>query len=191
MGPNKPSGMGGPIVLFWNADAGSATTAQEALTVFGAGAVQEVQDLGGIVAAPDKTTHLGQLTGLYWFSGDVPFADQLVACAIQQRHIDTQHIHSVGFAGGGHLSTYLWYVRSGYIASVATYWGGLEPIPTGLQDPSHMPAALVQHGDLLNSGAYGYLPGTWLMDLKQRKAFFIDCNDGTINTGADSFSIAP
>jgi hypothetical protein len=181
--------------LYWYSIGGGATgelLAQEAPTVLGADIVQQIQDMGGIVAAPNESSHVGDIQGLWWFSGDVAFADQLVACAIQQRHIDTQHIHSVGsYLGGGGMTTYLWYVRSGYLASVVTYWGGLYPHPADLQDPSHVPPALVEHGDPMKSGEIGGPSGTWEMDLQQRNAFFIDCNDGSATPSSGAYSIAP
>jgi dienelactone hydrolase len=59
-----------------------------------------------------------------WYTSDGAFADQAVACAIQNKHGDPTHIHTAGYSAGGLQTVWMWYARSGYLASVISYSGG-------------------------------------------------------------------
>jgi predicted esterase len=113
--------------------------------------------------------------------------DQGVACAIQQLHSDVRHIHSAGYSAGALQTVYVWYARSGYVASVISYSGGDVTINTApFQDASNVAPALVAHG---GAGQDTYGAGTATVDFSQTSAaweatisgdhgHYIDCNDG-------------
>jgi hypothetical protein len=194
VGANNAAGAGGPIMIYWHA---TGMTYTEVNTGLGAAGMQEIQSLGGIVASADSTSTTGANTGNnVWYTGDVDFADQIIACAIQQQHIDTRHIHVGGYSAGGLQTVYHWYARSGYVASVVSYSGGAAVInQTQLQDPSHAPAAIAAHGapgsdalgiDFANASA------SWETAIKGAGGFVIDCNDGSSHVDiAKRMAIAP
>lgn len=49
-------------------------------------------------------------------------ADEIVACLAEANRIDPTHIHSMGMSAGGLQTTAISFVRSAYIASVATFF---------------------------------------------------------------------
>ena len=139
---------GGPLVLYWYATGSNPNEAGYAL-----GATeQQITGAGGIVATPYADTTAGQFE---WFIvnkssklDDFIVADEIVACLAQANLIDTTHIHSMGMSAGALQTTAVSFLRSNWIASVATYSGG---IPSGysapaMQDPANKFAALIFDG---------------------------------------------
>ncbi len=141
---------GGPLILYWHA---TGSNPNEAAYALGA-TEQQITGAGGIVAAPYPDPDAGQFE---WFivnkSGstrqdDFMLADEIVGCLAQAHLIDTNHIHSMGMSAGALQTTAVSLVRSKWIASVATYSGGLPmgyPAPA-MQDPSNKFAALIFYG---------------------------------------------
>jgi len=74
-------------------------------------------------------------------------ADEVVGCLAQAHMIDTNRIHSMGMSAGALQTTAIGFIRASYIASVATYSGGVPPgfMPTN-QDPENKFAALIFDG---------------------------------------------
>jgi predicted esterase len=177
---------GGPIVFYWHGTGSSATL--EVPTAFDTSAVVSA---GGIVIGPEVSTRTGTPTGNtgddVWYQSDAAFMDQGVACALQQLHADPRHIHTAGYSAGALQAVYMWYARSGYVASIISYSGGDVVInTTALQDPSNIPAAIVAHG---GAGQDTYGTGTTAVDFSKTSAAwesvisgdhgtYIDCNDG-------------
>ena len=61
--------------------------------------------------------------------------------------IDATHIHSMGMSAGALQTTAVSFMRSSYIASVATYSGGIPPgFTPAIEDPANMFAALIFDG---------------------------------------------
>lgn len=132
----------GPLVIYWYATFSSVA---EVTSGLGQAAINEITSQGGVVAAMYATSKTGTNTGdNVWYTGDFDYSDEVVACAIQQQHIDTRHIHATGFSAGGLQSGWMAFARSNYIASVVTYSGG--SITTTLQDPGNVPSVMCQHG---------------------------------------------
>jgi predicted esterase len=177
---------GGPIIFYWHATSSMAT--YEVPVAFDTSAVIAA---GGIIIGPETTTRTGTPTGNtgddVWYQSDAAFMDQGVACAIQQLHSDVRHIHSAGYSAGALQTVYVWYARSGYVASVISYSGGDVTINTApFQDASNVAPALVAHG---GAGQDTYGAGTATVDFSQTSAaweatisgdhgHYIDCNDG-------------
>jgi predicted esterase len=137
----------GELILYWYAT-GSGTFESG----YSLGATQAaITDAGGIVATPYADPTAGQFE---WFMvngsaklDDFLVADEVVGCLAQAHLIDAKRIHSMGMSAGALQTTALSFVRSAYIASVATYSGGIPPgfSPT-IQDPANKFAALIFDG---------------------------------------------
>jgi poly(3-hydroxybutyrate) depolymerase len=180
----KASSATGPIVIYWH---GTGTNAQESATSLGNG-ITDIDNLGGLVAAADSTSSTGTNTGDgVWYTGDVDYADFIIACAMQQLNIDTSHLHVAGYSAGALQTGYMWYARSGYIASAIFYSGG--GFGSTLQDPSNAPAMIGAHGApgdsscTITSSNCDFLAGSTTMFETAAKAagapMVIDCNDGS------------
>jgi len=138
----------GPLILYWHA---TGSNPNEAAYALGA-TLQQVTAAGGIVAAPYADTTAGQFE---WFIvnkstklDDFILADEIVGCLAQAHAIDTTHIHSMGMSAGALQTTAVSFMRSSWIASVATYSGG---IPAGYaapanEDPANKFAAFIFDG---------------------------------------------
>jgi poly(3-hydroxybutyrate) depolymerase len=137
----------GPLIVYWYAT-GSST--QEAAYSLGA-TLATIEAAGGIVVAPDADPTAGEFE---WFIvngspklDDFQVADEIVGCAAKTTGIDTTHIHSMGMSAGALQTTAVSFMRSAYIASVATYSGGMPPgfMPT-TENPANKFAALIFDG---------------------------------------------
>jgi poly(3-hydroxybutyrate) depolymerase len=176
---------GGPLIVYWHATASNAT--YEVPLAFDTAAVTTA---GGMIVGFESTTRTGTPTNTtgndVWYQSDVAFADQAVACAIQQVHVDPRHIHVAGYSAGALQSVYMWFARSGYVASVISYSGGDVLIDeAAFQDPAHAAAAIVAHGaagkDVFGGTDFANASATWETQIKQAGALSIDCNDGQMH----------
>jgi poly(3-hydroxybutyrate) depolymerase len=170
----------GPVVIYWYA---TGSNPQEAVRGLGQAAIDEIIAQGGLVAAPGATNRKGTNTGNgVWYTGDFDTTDEVIACAIQQLHVDTSRIHAAGFSAGGLQTTRMSYDRSGYLASVVTYSGGTSGFGAGTpQDPGNVPAAMVVHGapgsDVVVID-FAQASAAFEADIMKRGGFSIDCNHG-------------
>jgi poly(3-hydroxybutyrate) depolymerase len=137
----------GPLIFYWYA---TGSSVQEASYSLGA-TLASIQAEGGIVVVPQADPSAGQFE---WFIvnqspklDDFLVADEIVACAAKNTMVDTTHIHAMGMSAGALQTTAMSFMRSAYVASVATYSGGL---PSGfspmVQDPANKFAALIFDG---------------------------------------------
>ncbi len=143
-----PTKVGGPLILYWHA---TGSNPNEAAYALGA-TEQQITAAGGIVAAPYADSTAGQFE---WFIvnmspklDDFILADEIVGCLAQAKLIDTTHIHSMGISAGALQTTAVSFLRSSWIASVATYSGGVpsgHPAPAS-EDPANKFAALIFDG---------------------------------------------
>jgi hypothetical protein len=172
---------GGPIVVYWHGTASSP--AGEIPIAFDTNAVASA---GGIIIGFNANSRTGATSGntgdAVWYTSDGAFADQAVACAIKNNHMDPKHIHTAGYSAGGLQTVWMWYARSGYLASVISYSGGSSIINTApMQDAKNLPAAIAAHGapgsDALGLD-FAMASATWESAIKQGGGFSIDCNDG-------------
>ncbi len=180
-GSASTSGDGGPLIIWWHGTA-SSPGGEIPISVDTAA----VAAAGGIIAGFVSSTRTGTPTGntgdAVWYTSDGAFADQLVACAIKNYHIDPRRIHSAGYSAGGLQTVWMWFARSGYLASVISYSGGDSLINKApMQDPANLPAAIAAHGamgaDVLGLD-FATASATWLSEIKSGGGFGIDCNDG-------------
>ncbi len=127
----------GELVIYWHATGSSPAEAGYALGT----TQQAITARGGIVATPYSDDAAGQFE---WFLvnnspklDDFLVADEIVACLAAAHRIDTRHIHSMGMSAGGLQTTAFSFLRAHYIASVATFSGGM---PDGFDPPNQEPA---------------------------------------------------
>jgi hypothetical protein len=177
---------GGPLVLYWY-----PTTCNSSciLEEFGQTNIDAVTSMGGVVASFNKSTGTGTNTGdAVWYTGDFATADEVVACAIQELKIDTTRIYVTGASAGALQTTWMSYVRSGYVAAAVTLSGGLDELtagesltPTTLQDPSNVPSVMAVHGapgsDVVIID-FAEASAAWEADIATKKGFSLDCNTG-------------
>ena len=173
----------GSLVLFWYETGGNSN---DATNQFGQAQISAVTSQGGIVASFAKSKGTGTNTGdAVWYTDDFLTADEVVACAIQQFHIDTRRIFTTGASAGALQAAWMSYSRSGYIAAAAPISGGII-IPPMVQDPSNVPAAMAIHGapglDVVIID-FSTASATWEADVHKRGGFSIDCNTGGGHVG--------
>ncbi len=149
----------GPLVFYWYA---TTSSTNEVLYGLGQSVVNEIEAQGGMVIAPVEDMPNGQKNQFPWYlvtgnqQDDLKVADEIVACAIAKVGIDLRHIHSLGMSAGALQTTRMSLLRSGYLASVTTYSGGIAPgVADANQDPTNLFAAMIFHGGATDT--YGQL----------------------------------
>jgi hypothetical protein len=176
------TGAGGALILYWHATGSNATN--EVPIALDTGAVTAA---GGMIVGFEASTRTGTPTGNtgddVWYQSDAAFADQVTACAVQQQRVDPRRVHTAGYSAGGLQAVYMWFARSGYIASVISYSGGDGAInKAAVQEPAHPPAAIAAHGAMGSDVVgidFAQTSATWEQsDIKPLGGFSIDCGDG-------------
>ena len=137
----------GPLIIYWYATGSSTVESSYSL----GSTEQAIIDAGGIVATPYADSSAGEFE---WFIvdqspklDDFLVADEIVGCLAQAHLIDPTRIHSMGMSAGALQTTALSFIRASYIASVATYSGGVPPgfMPAN-NDPANKFAAMIFDG---------------------------------------------
>ncbi len=137
----------GPLIIYWFATGSAPLEAAYSL-----GATQsQITAAGGVVAAPYADSAAGQFE---WFIvnmspklDDFLLADEIVGCLVAAHRIDTTQIHSMGMSAGGLQTTAFSFLRSAYVASVATYSGGIPPgFMPAIENADNKFAALIFDG---------------------------------------------
>ena len=169
--------------MFWFETGGSAS---DVTRQFGSAQITAVTNAGGVVASFAKSKGTGTNTGdAVWYTDDFLTADQVVACAIDQLHIDTRRIYATGASAGALQAAWMSYSRSGYLAATAPISGGIVAAQT-LQDPSNVPAAMAIHGapgkDVVILD-FAQASAKWEADVKSKGGFSLDCNTGGGHVG--------
>lgn len=136
----------GPLVFYWHGTGSSPFEAGYGLRDL---VIEEITSMGGVVAAPASDAMSGQWPW-YLVSGmrddDLRIADEVLACARETVGIDERRIHSIGMSAGGLQTTAMSFLRSNYIASVATYSGGFLGQAPPKAEPENKFAAMIFHG---------------------------------------------
>ena len=142
-------------MIYWFATGSSPVEAAYSL-----GATQrQITAAGGIVAAPYADASAGQFE---WFIvnqspklDDFILADEIVGCLIAAHRIDPAQVHSMGMSAGALQTTAFSFLRSDYVASVATYSGGTPPgfVPA-VENADNKFAALIFDGGA-NDSVFG------------------------------------
>jgi poly(3-hydroxybutyrate) depolymerase len=137
----------GPLVFSWHS---TLPNPEDATSWLGRSVIEEIKAQGGIVAAPatgyPNETRPWDNTpmGAQGVDGDQRLMDEIVACANEKVGIDLRRIHATGMSAGGLKSAQVSLRRSGYLASVVVYSGGLTEgdMPPD-QDPNNKLAAMI------------------------------------------------
>jgi hypothetical protein len=180
------AGQHGPLLLYWHA---TGSNSAEAAIFFGQAQIDAITGLGGMVASFTNTVGTGTNTGNnVWYTDDFKTADEVVACAIANLHIDTRRIYTSGGSAGALQATWMAYARSGYIAAAAPISGGLTPETTGKygdpidmpQDPTNVPSAIAAHGapgvDVVIVD-FAQCSAAYEADIKKKGGLSVDCNN--------------
>jgi predicted esterase len=171
----------GPLLFYWHGTGSSPIN--EPPYGIGKANITAIKDQGGIVVAPFHDPAAGMwpwyLTTGSGAEDDLRVADEVVACAIEKVGIDIRRIHSMGMSAGGLQTTQMSYRRSGYVASVVTYSGGLLGSPPN-QDPSNKFAAMIFHGGASDEVVIGFQPisEAYRDDLRDADHFAFICDHG-------------
>jgi poly(3-hydroxybutyrate) depolymerase len=115
---------------------------------------------------------------------DLLVADEILACAIEKVGVDVRRIHSMGMSAGGLQTVQMSYRRSGYIASVAPYSGGLIGTPPN-QNPNNAFAAMVFHGgasDVVGPAMFQQLSENYQSNISGAGHFAFLCDHGNGHT---------
>ncbi len=149
----------GPVIIIWHGSTRSqaerANAEQTAaVSQLGPQVIQDILSQGGIIAIVHQDTRLPPNTPWYLDprvgssrTDDLVVADEIVGCAIQQVGIDISRIYVTGFSAGGIQAARMAFLRSGYVAAVVTYSGGIFTSDRN-QDPNNLPSALIYRGDV-------------------------------------------
>jgi len=175
-----------PLVIYWHVTGGSSGE----MTTFGLNqdAVDEITGEGGVIAAPNNSTGMGNDTGNgVWYTGDFDVADQIVACAMQQYNIDPHQIYTAGGSAGALQAGIMVYQRSSYLAASLPNSGGYTIGGNMLQDPTHVPAVMTEHGAAgVDVVIVDFSVQSMVLDVDvaMKGGFAIDCNHGGGHVGA-------
>jgi poly(3-hydroxybutyrate) depolymerase len=179
----KQEGVKGPVMFYWH---GTGSSASEAVGGLG-GALNEIQQQGGLVASFTTTTKKGQNTGNnVWYTGDFEMSDQILACAVEQLNIDTQRIYTAGCSAGGLQAGSMVYGRSSYLAAAMPNSGGTT-FPFKLEDPAHVPALITTHGAMGKDVVvieFTTTSQTETKDIAAKGGFAVDCDHGGGHCGS-------
>lgn len=177
----------GPLLFSWHS---TLPTPEDAVVWIGQSVIDEIKAKGGVVAAPatgDATavrpwdnTPMGPRNT----DADQKLMDEIVACAVSKAGIDVRRIHATGMSAGGLKTAAVSLLRSGYLASVVVYSGGLTAgdNPTD-QDPRNPVAAMVLYGgatDISPVDGINYTDASnrYLDTMRARGSFAFLCNHG-------------
>jgi poly(3-hydroxybutyrate) depolymerase len=148
--PAQMQTMHGPLVFSWHS---TIPDPSQANVWLGDSVIADIKAQGGLVAAPYTADPTATRPwdnvpgGPQNTDGDQRLMDEVVACAITKAGIDVRRIHAIGMSAGGLKTAQVSLRRSGYIASVVVYSGGLvEGDMPPDQDPQNLFAAMIFYG---------------------------------------------
>jgi predicted esterase len=122
-----------------------------------------------------------------WYDGaDLAFADQIVACAVQNHNIDPRQIYVTGCSAGGLMAGVMSLERSSYVAAAAPNSGGITAPTFRIEDSTRVPALMTMHGGagdnvIVNFGDTSRQLAAVLGPLG---SFIVDCNHNSGHCGA-------
>lgn len=154
----------GPLIFSWHS---TLPNPEDTSSWLGASVIEEIKQQGGVIVAPTTAdsserrpwdnTPLGPSNT----DGDQRLMDEIVACARERVGIDLRRIHATGMSAGGLKTAQVSLRRSGYIASVVVYSGGLTDgdMPPD-QDPQNPFAAMILYGGATDISPVDGIPYT-------------------------------
>jgi dienelactone hydrolase len=177
----------GPLVFSWHS---TLPNPEDATSWIGQSVIDEIKAQGGVVAAPTTgnpnavrpwdNTPMGPPNT----DNDQRLMDEIVACAISKLDIDIRRIYATGMSAGGLKTAQVSLRRSGYLAGVVVYSGGLTEgdMPPD-QDPQNPVAAMIFYGgptDISPVDGINYTQASnrYLETMMKRGSFAFLCNHG-------------
>ena len=184
-----PGATKGPLLITWHGTGGSG---KGALAQLPPSVQQDITSQGGLVIAPSANgqvregTDVTLILGVWYDVGDLKYADQIVACAVQNHNIDPQRIYVTGCSAGGLMAGVMALERSTYVAAVAPNSGGTVTTTYKLQDPQRVPAVFAMHGGTSDTVIVNFADTTHNLEsiLKPSGAFMVECNHNMGHCGA-------
>jgi len=175
-----PGATKGPLLFTWHGTNGSGTGA---LAQLPQSVQQDIVAQGGLVIAPTDNgqvregTDVTLILGVWYDVGDLKYADQIVACAVQNHNIDPRRIYVTGCSAGGLMAGAMTLQRSKYVAAAAPNSGGTVATTGQLQDPQRVPAVFSMHGGASDTVIVNFADTTHNLEniLKPSGAFLVEC----------------
>jgi predicted esterase len=184
-----PGATKGPLLFTWHGTGGDG---KQALGQLPQSVQQDIIAQGGIVIAPSDNgqvregTDVTLILGVWYDVGDLKFADQVVACAVQNHNIDPRRIYVTGCSAGGLMAGVMALQRSRYVAAAAPNSGGTVTTTYQLQDPERVPAVFSMHGGTSDTVIVNFADTTHNLEgiLQPSGAFLVECNHMMGHCGA-------
>jgi predicted esterase len=184
-----PGATKGPLLFTWHGTGGSG---KGALAQLPQSVQQDIISQGGLVIAPSATgqvregTDVTLILGVWYDVGDLKYADQIVACAVQNHNIDPRQIYVTGCSAGGLMAGVMALERSTYVAAAAPNSGGTVATTYRLQDPQRVPAVFGMHGGTGDNVIVNFADTTHNLEtiLRPSGAFMVECNHNNGHCGA-------
>ena len=185
----EPVATKGPLLFTWHGTGGSG---RQALFQLPQSVQRDITARGGIVIAPSDNgqTRVGQdvtfVLGVWYDGADLAYADQIVACAVQNHNIDPRQIYVTGCSAGGLMAGVMSLERSSYVAAAAPNSGGITSPTFRIEDPAHLPAVMTMHGGSTDNVIvnFGDTSRQLISTLGPLGAFLVDCNHESGHCGA-------
>jgi poly(3-hydroxybutyrate) depolymerase len=185
----EPVATKGPLLFTWHGTGGSG---RQALLQLPQSVQRDITARGGIVIAPSDNgqTRAGQdvtfVLGVWYDGADLAFADQIVACAVQNHNVDPRQIYVTGCSAGGLMAGVMSLERSSYVAAAAPNSGGITAPTFRIEDPAHVPAVMTMHGGSTDNVIvnFGDTSRQLISTLSPLGAFLVDCNHESGHCGA-------
>jgi predicted esterase len=185
----EPVATKGPLLFTWHGTGGSG---RQALFQLPQSVQRDITARGGIVIAPSDNgqTRAGQdvtfVLGVWYDGADLAYADQIVACAVQNHNIDPRQIYVTGCSAGGLMAGVMSLERSSYVAAAAPNSGGITAPTFRIEDPAHVPAVMTMHGGSTDNVIvnFGDTSRQLISTLSPLGAFLVDCNHESGHCGA-------
>jgi len=184
-----PGAVAGPLLFTWHGTGGNG---KQALLQLPQSVQQEIIAQGGIIIAPSDNgqTRAGRdvtfVLGVWYDGADLKFADQIVACAVQNHNIDPRRIYVTGCSAGGLMAGVMSLERSAYVAAAAPNSGGIVAPLFPLADPSRVPAVMSMYGGSSDTVIVNFSDTTRNLTnvLQPAGALVVECNHGMGHCGA-------
>jgi predicted esterase len=183
-----PVGTKGPLLFTWH---GTGGTGRQALLQLPQSVQRDIVAKGGIVIAPSDNGQVRAgvdvtfVLGVWYDGADLDFADQIVACAVQNHNVDPRQIYVTGCSAGGLMAGVMSLERSSYVAAAAPNSGGIA-LPVTVEDRTRIPAVMTMHGGAGDNVIvnFGDTSRQLISTLSPLGAFLVDCNHNSGHCGA-------
>jgi predicted esterase len=184
-----PTDTKGPLLFTWH---GTGGTGRQALLQLPQSVQRDIVARGGIVIAPSDNGQVRAgadvtfVLGVWYDGADLAFADQIVACAVQNHNIDPRQIYVTGCSAGGLMAGVMSLERSNYVAAAAPNSGGIAAPTFTIEDRTRLPAIMTMHGGTSDNVIvnFGDTSRQLAAVLGPLGSFIVECNHNSGHCGA-------